>query len=92
MSLLLLEPRTWVCISLFLSFELSDVPLTSAFPCDSESTPLQLKLNDLAEAITKTGSIAGGLLCVSLLLRYFFEPGTANPQRYFDASSLLSKY
>ncbi|KAI9449867.1 calcium-translocating P-type ATPase [Lactarius psammicola] len=47
----------------------------------SENTPLQLKLNDLAEAIAKIGSIAGGLLFVALLIRYFVQPETDNPQR-----------
>jgi Ca2+-transporting ATPase len=47
---------------------------------DSENTPLQLKLNDLAEAIPKFGSIAGGLLFVTLLIWFFVELGTNNPQ------------
>jgi Ca2+-transporting ATPase len=59
---------------------------------DSENTPLQLKLNDLAEAMAKIGSVAGGLLFAALIVRYFFEPGTNNRQRYFDAPSLLRKY
>ena len=88
MSLLLLDPRAWVCSSPFLSFELSDALLTSAFPRDSESTPLQLKLNDLAVAIAQIGSIAGGLLFVALPIRCFFEPGTVNLQRYVDLSAL----
>ena len=88
MSLLLLGPRAWVCSSPFLSFEFSDTPLTLARPRDSESTPLQLKLNDLADAISQIGRIAGGLLFVALLIRYFFEPGTVNLQRYVDLSAL----
>ncbi|KAI0303590.1 hypothetical protein B0F90DRAFT_1301070 [Multifurca ochricompacta] len=48
---------------------------------DSENTPLQLKLNDLAEAIAKIGSIAGGLLFLALLIRYFVQLGTDNPHR-----------
>ncbi|KAI9463279.1 calcium-translocating P-type ATPase [Lactarius psammicola] len=40
---------------------------------DSEKTPLQLKLNELANAITKIGSIAGGLLFGALLVRYFVQ-------------------
>ncbi|KAH9025705.1 hypothetical protein EDB83DRAFT_2230525 [Lactarius deliciosus] len=48
---------------------------------DSENTPLQLKLNDLSEAIAKIGSIAGGLLFAALLVRYFVQLGTNNPQR-----------
>ena len=55
MSLLLLDPRAWVCLSLFLSFEPSDAPLTLARRRDSERTPLQLKLDDLADAIAQIG-------------------------------------
>ena len=36
--------------------------------------------------MSKLGSTAGGLLFVSLLVRYFFEP--ASFQRYFDLSLL----
>jgi Ca2+-transporting ATPase len=53
---------------------------------------LQLKLNDLAEATAKIGSVAGGLLFVALLVRYFFELGTNYFQRYFDASPLPRRY
>ena len=90
MSLLLLDPSAWVCSSLFISFELrlSDAPLTLAHPRDSENTSLKLKLNDLADAITQIGSITGGLLFVTLLVRCFFERGTANLQRYVDLSAL----
>jgi len=48
---------------------------------DSENTPLQLKLNDLAEVIAKAGSIAGGLLFFALLIRFFVEHATKNPPR-----------
>ncbi|KAH9168805.1 calcium-translocating P-type ATPase [Lactarius sanguifluus] len=48
---------------------------------DSENTPLQLKLNALAETIAKIGSIAGGLLFAALLIRYFVQLGSNNPQR-----------
>ena len=88
MSLLQLDPGAWVCLSSFLLLELSDASLTSARPRDSESTPLQLKLNDLADAITQIGCIAGGLLFVALLIRGFFELGPADLQRYFDLSAL----
>lgn len=56
---------------------------------ENENTPIQLKLNDLADAITKIGTIAGGLLFASLLVRYFFELGTIVPQRYFDLPSRI---
>ncbi|KAH9025702.1 calcium-translocating P-type ATPase [Lactarius deliciosus] len=55
--------------------------ITMALRRNSENTPLQLKLNDLSEIIAKIGSIAGGLLFTALLVRYFVQLGTNNPQR-----------
>ncbi|KAH9024004.1 calcium-translocating P-type ATPase [Lactarius deliciosus] len=55
--------------------------ITMALRRNSENTPLQLKLNDLSEIIVKIGSIAGGLLFTALLVRYFVQLGTNNPQR-----------
>ncbi|KAH9054210.1 calcium-translocating P-type ATPase [Lactarius vividus] len=46
-----------------------------------ENTPLQLKLNGLSEIIAKIGRIAAGLLFTALLVRYFVQLGTNNPQR-----------
>jgi Ca2+-transporting ATPase len=77
---------------LLLAFTLPDATLTSASRRDSESTPLQLKLDDLAEGILKIAYITGGLLLVSLSIRYLIELGTNDFQRYFDASSLPRKY
>ncbi|KAI9437977.1 calcium-translocating P-type ATPase [Lactarius indigo] len=48
---------------------------------DGENTPLRVKLNDLSEIIAKIGSIAGGLLFAALLVRYFVQLATNNPQR-----------
>lgn len=48
---------------------------------DTENTPLQLKLNDLAELIAKLGSAAGLILFVSLMIRFFVQLGTNNPVR-----------
>ncbi|KAI9262706.1 PMCA-type calcium-translocating P-type ATPase [Sporodiniella umbellata] len=42
-----------------------------ALRTEPESTPLQEKLNDLADLIAKLGSIAGLLMLVALLIRYF---------------------
>ncbi|KAG0739123.1 hypothetical protein G6F57_011787 [Rhizopus arrhizus] len=42
-----------------------------ALRTEPESTPLQEKLNDLAEMIAKLGSIAGLLMLIALLIRYF---------------------
>ncbi|KAH9831589.1 calcium-translocating P-type ATPase [Rhodofomes roseus] len=48
---------------------------------DTEDTPLQLKLNDLAELIAKAGSIAGLALFVALMIRFFVQLGTNDPAR-----------
>ncbi|KAG5651154.1 hypothetical protein H0H81_009669 [Sphagnurus paluster] len=48
---------------------------------DSENTPLQLKLNVLAELIAKIGSAAGLILFTALMIRYFVQLGTNNPPR-----------
>ncbi|EIW84082.1 calcium-translocating P-type ATPase [Coniophora puteana RWD-64-598 SS2] len=52
-----------------------------ALRTDAENTPLQLKLNALAETIAKLGSLAGIVLFVALLIRFFVELGTGNPER-----------
>lgn len=46
---------------------------------DAEHTPLQLKLNNLAELIAKIGSLAGLLLFVALLIRFFVHLGQGVP-------------
>ena len=50
---------------------------------------MQLKLKDLTKAMSKIGCTVGGLLLVSLLVRYFFEP--ASFQRYFHLSAIISE-
>lgn len=52
-----------------------------ALRTDTENTPLQLKLNVLAELIAKIGSIAGIVLFSCLMIRFFVQLGTGNPQR-----------
>ncbi|WWC61624.1 calcium-translocating P-type ATPase, PMCA-type [Kwoniella dejecticola CBS 10117] len=47
---------------------------------DSENTPLQMKLNKLAELIAKLGSLAGLLLFSALMIRFFVQLKT-NPDR-----------
>ncbi|KAH9164446.1 Ca-transporting ATPase [Lactarius sanguifluus] len=59
----------------------SESRIMMALRRDSENTPLQLELNDLSGIIAKIGSIAGGLLFAALLVRYFVQLGTNNPQR-----------
>lgn len=48
---------------------------------DAENTPLQLKLNNLAELIAKIGSFAGLTLFVALMIRFFVQLGTGSPAR-----------
>lgn len=47
---------------------------------DAESTPLQLKLNRLAELIAKLGALSGLTLFVALMIRFFVQLGT-DPNR-----------
>ncbi|EJU04832.1 calcium-translocating P-type ATPase [Dacryopinax primogenitus] len=47
---------------------------------DSENTPLQSKLNDLAELIAKLGSLAGALLFGALMIKFFVQLHT-DPNR-----------
>ncbi|KAI0033537.1 hypothetical protein K488DRAFT_47461, partial [Vararia minispora EC-137] len=46
---------------------------------DPEDTPLQLKLNALADAIAWAGMIAGIVLFIGLMIRFFVELGTGIP-------------
>jgi Ca2+-transporting ATPase len=48
---------------------------------DPENTPLQLKLNNLAELIAKIGSAAGLLLFIALMIRFFVQLGRGVPVR-----------
>ncbi|KAI8980025.1 calcium-translocating P-type ATPase [Trametes punicea] len=48
---------------------------------DPENTPLQIKLNNLAELIAKLGSAAGLILFTALMIRFFVQLGTHNPDR-----------
>jgi Ca2+-transporting ATPase len=48
---------------------------------DAENTPLQLKLNELAELIAKLGSAAGLILFVALMIRFFVQLGKDEPHR-----------
>lgn len=47
---------------------------------ETEDTPLQSKLNDLAELIAKLGSLAGLILFAALMIRFFVQLGT-DPHR-----------
>lgn len=64
-----------------------------ALRTEDEMTPLQVKLNGLAEMIAKLGSIAAGLMLVALLIRYFvgFRYGvpTDKTQIVGDVMSIL---
>ena len=64
--------------------------LISALRTDAENTPLQLKLNVLAELIAKAGSVAGLVLFAALMIRFFVQLGTDNPSRSVFLPSLSS--
>jgi Ca2+-transporting ATPase len=51
-----------------------------AMRTDTEETPLQIKLNHLAELIAKCGGAAGGTLFFALMIRFFVQLGT-DPDR-----------
>lgn len=53
----------------------------SALYGGSENTPLQLKLNGLAELFATLGGAAGLLPFAALILRFFVPLGTNDPQR-----------
>ena len=55
---------------------------------DGENTPLQLKLNRLAELIAKLGSLAGLILFTALMIRFFVQLGTNDPQRTSNEKGL----
>ncbi|KAJ7182037.1 hypothetical protein C8R46DRAFT_885366 [Mycena filopes] len=46
---------------------------------DADNTPLQLKLNALAELLAKLGSAAGLILFTALLIRFFVQLGKGEP-------------
>jgi hypothetical protein len=48
---------------------------------DPDPTPLQEKLNDLAELIAKIGGFAGLILFIALMIRFFVQLGTGEPVR-----------
>ena len=62
-------------------------PDTDHFACfaalrgDPDPTPLQEKLNDLAELIAKIGGAAGLILFTSLMIRFFVQLGTGDLAR-----------
>ena len=55
---------------------------------DTESTPLQLKLNDLAELIAKIGGTCGLVLFAALMIKFFVQLKT-NPDRFVPRHRLL---
>ena len=63
----------------------------SGFPAltgDTESTPLQLKLNDLAELIAKIGGTCGLVLFAALMIKFFVQLKT-NPDRFVPRHRLF---
>lgn len=59
-----------------------------ALRTDTENTPLQLKLNALAELIAKLGSLAGLILFSALMIRFFVQLGTGVPERTANQKGL----
>jgi P-type Ca2+ transporter type 2C len=57
---------------------------------DTENTPLQLKLNSLAELIAKVGSLAGLILFSALMIRFGVQLAKNNPPRC--VSTIYSVY
>jgi len=51
---------------------------------DTENTPLQLKLNRLAELIAKIGATCGLVMFTALLIRFFVQLGKNDPPRTGD--------
>ena len=48
---------------------------------DAENTPLQSKIIDVAQSISKIGTTAGILLFTVLMIRFFIQLGKGIPKR-----------
>ncbi|KAG1821813.1 Ca-transporting ATPase [Suillus subaureus] len=59
-----------------------------ALRTDTEHTPLQLKLNVLAELIAKLGSLAGIVLFSTLMIRFIVQLATGSPARSADQNGM----
>lgn len=59
-----------------------------ALRTDTEHTPLQLKLNVLAELIAKLGSLAGIVLFSTLMIRFIVQLATGSPTRSADQNGM----
>lgn len=59
---------------------------------DAENTPLQLKLNIVAELIAKLGSIAGLILFAALMIRFFVQLGKGVPVRFVQSVNHFSQH
>lgn len=68
------SPRFRLGTATYLSFY-------TALRTDTENTPLQVKLNNLAELIAKIGSVAGLVLFVSLMIKFFVSLGRSYSSR-----------
>ncbi|KAG8680327.1 hypothetical protein FRC11_002632, partial [Ceratobasidium sp. 423] len=67
--------------------KLSNGHIMVALSGDTESTPLQLKLNALAELITKLGSTAGLILFMALMIEFFIQLKT-KPDRTVNQKAM----
>ncbi|KAG2341321.1 calcium-translocating P-type ATPase [Suillus weaverae] len=59
-----------------------------ALRTETENTPLQLKLNVLAEFIAKIGSIAGLIFFSTLMIRFIVQLATGSPVRSADQNGM----
>ncbi|KAG2036848.1 hypothetical protein BDR03DRAFT_1052346 [Suillus americanus] len=59
-----------------------------ALRTETEHTPLQLKLNVLAELIAKIGSLAGIFLFSTLMIRFIVQLATGSPARSADQNGM----
>ena len=57
-----------------------------ALRTDVENTPLQIKLNILAELIAKVGSISGLVLFLALMIKFIVQLCTNRSSQYVSVS------
>ena len=69
-------------------FQVANHPFFTALRTDTENTPLQVKLNNLAELIAKIGLAAGLLLFVALMIKFFVLLGTKFSSRCVPSLTL----
>lgn len=68
---------------------LPEIDFPKALRGDTEGTPLQLKLNRLAELIAKLGSATGLLLFTTLMIRFLVQIGSGQPARTATEKAII---